>query len=177
MGRRWHLFSCIAVVGLAGRATIPAGPSEMVLPGQGKPFEQFQAEDTGCRQWASTQVGTTPGQAWTESALGHATIATLLGAALGAAFGAASGDAGIGAAIGAGSGALGGTLVGVGAGQAAAGTVQARYDVAYQQCMYAKGNQIPMRGTMQPQYGSSPPPPPPEPSSVPSSPPPPPPPR
>jgi OmpA family protein len=177
MWTRWPLLPFVAVVGLVGCATIPAGPSEMVLPEQGKPFEQFQAEDAGCRQWASTQVGTTPGQAWTESTLSSAAIATLLGAALGAAFGAASGDAGIGAAIGAGSGALGGTMVGVGAGQAAAGTVQSRYDVAYQQCMYAKGNQIPMRGTVQPRYGASPPPPPPGSSSLPSSPPPPPPPR
>ncbi|HSB82389.1 MAG TPA: glycine zipper family protein [Candidatus Methylomirabilis sp.] len=174
MWTRWPLLPFIAVVALAGCATVPAGPSEMVLPAEGKPFEQFQAEDADCRQWAHTQGGTTPGQAWTESALSHATIATLLGAALGAAIGAASGDAGIGAAIGAGSGALGGTLVGVGAGQATAGTVQARYDVAYQQCMYAKGNQIPMRGTLQPR---NPAPPPPGPSGFPSSPPPPPPPR
>lgn len=174
MWTSWHLLPFVVVVGLAGCATVPAGPSEMVLPGEGKPFEQFQAEDADCRQWANTQVGTTPGQAWTESALSHATIATLLGAALGAAIGAASGDAGIGAAIGAGSGALGGTLAGVGAGQATAGTVQSRYDIAYQQCMYAKGNQIPMRGKVQPHNGA---PPPPGPSGFPSSPPPPPPPR
>ncbi len=155
---RWPLLAVVAVVGLAGCATIPAGPSEMVLPGEGKPFEQFQGDDAVCRQWASTQVGTTPGQAWTEGALSSATIATLLGAALGAAIGAASGDAGIGAAIGAGSGALGGTMVGVDAGQAAAGTVQYRYDVAYQQCMYAKGNQIP--GVITSQVATPPPPPP-----------------
>src|SRR5574342_568039 len=69
MWTSWHLLPFVVVVGLAGCATVPAGPSEMVLPGEGKPFEQFQAEDTDCRQWANTQVGTTPGQAWTESAL------------------------------------------------------------------------------------------------------------
>jgi hypothetical protein len=156
---RWYLLPFVAIVGLAGCATIPTGPSVMVLPGQGKPFEQFQAEDAVCRQWAGAQAGTTPGQASTESALSSAAIGTLLGAALGAAIGAASGDAGIGAAIGAGSGALGGTMVGVDASQAAAGSVQWRYDVAYQQCMYAKGNQIPMRGMTQPRYAPPLPPP------------------
>ena len=69
MWTRWHLLPLVAVVGLAGCATIPTGPSVMVLPGQGKPFEQFQADDAVCRQWASAQVGTTPGNASTESCL------------------------------------------------------------------------------------------------------------
>jgi len=114
----------------------PAGPSVRVLPGQGRPFEQFQADDATCRQWAAQQVGTTPGQASTESAVSSATIGTLIGAGLGA----ASGNAGVGA----GSGLLGGTLYGTGASQAAAGTVQPRYDSADEQCMYAKGNQTPV---------------------------------
>ena len=48
---------------LTGCATIPGGPSVMVLPGAGKSFEQFQAEDFVCRQWAAQQIGITPGQA------------------------------------------------------------------------------------------------------------------
>ena len=167
MASKWSLLILVAAIGLTGCATIPAGPSVMVLPGQGKPFEQFQADDATCRQWAAQQVGTTPGQASTESAVSSATIGTLIGAGLGAAIGAASGNPGIGAAIGAGSGLLGGTLYGTGASQAAAGTVQWRYDSAYEQCMYAKGNQIPvtMRAP-QPHYSAPPPPlPPPYPSS------------
>ncbi len=144
MAIRWTPLIVLAAVGLTGCATIPPGPSVMVLPGQGKPFEQFQADDATCRQWASQQVGTTPGQASTESAVSSAAIGTLIGAGLGAAFGAASGNAGVGTAIGAGSGLLGGTLYGTGVSQAAAGTVQWRYDGAYEQCMYAKGNQIPV---------------------------------
>jgi hypothetical protein len=35
--------------------------------------------------------------------------------------------------------------------------VQRRYDVAYMQCMYAKGNQIPMRGGVQRPRTSAPP--------------------
>jgi hypothetical protein len=40
---------------LGGCATAPTGPSVMVLPPAGKPFEQFQAEDAKCRQWARQQ--------------------------------------------------------------------------------------------------------------------------
>jgi hypothetical protein len=41
---------------LSACATAPTGPSVMVLPGSGKPFEQFQADDTICRQWAARQT-------------------------------------------------------------------------------------------------------------------------
>ena len=53
-------------------------------------------------------------------------------------------------------------------------TPQQRYDFAFQQCMYARGHQIPMaRGTMprQPQRQSSTPPPPPPPAADPPPPP------
>ncbi len=43
---------------LAACATAPTGPSVMVLPGSEKPFEQFQADDTICRQWAARQTET-----------------------------------------------------------------------------------------------------------------------
>jgi len=173
---KWRLLPLVAVVGVSACATIPSGPSVMVMPGQGKNFEEFQADDSVCRGWANEQVGTTPGQASAEAGVSSAVIGTILGAGLGAAIGAASGNPGLGAAIGAGSGALGGTMVGVGASQAAAGSVQWRYDMAYQQCMYAKGNQIP--GTYsprRPRYGAPPPPPPPPPPPAGSAPPPPPP--
>ena len=163
---KWSLLALVAVVGLSGCATVPVGPSVMVLPGQGKPFEQFQADDGLCRQWADQQAGTTPGSASTEAAVSSAAVGTLLGAGLGAAIGAAAGNPAMGAAIGAGSGALGGTMYGVGASQAAAGSVQWRYDIAYEQCMYAKGNQVPVAARpYQPQY-TAPLPPPPPPSNV-----------
>ena len=41
---------------LAGCATAPRGPSVLVLPGQGRPFEQFQADVTVCKSWAAQQV-------------------------------------------------------------------------------------------------------------------------
>jgi len=143
MARKLVLVLLIGGLGFAGCATIPPGPSVMVLPASGKSFEEFQAEDQVCRQWAGLQTGTTPSDATNKNVFGSAAIGTLLGAGLGAAIGAASGNPGIGAAIGAASGAVGGTAFGVGPGYAAGYEVQRRYDNAYQQCMYAKGNQIP----------------------------------
>ncbi len=173
---RWGLPAFVMVLGLTGCATIPTGPSVMVLPGRGKTFEEFQADNGVCRQWASTEIGTTPGQASTEAGVSSAAMGTILGAGLGAAIGAASGNPGVGAAIGAGGGALGGTAVGLGVSQAAAGSVQWRYDVAYEQCMYAKGNRIPVAARSA--YGTQPaPPPPPAAGSAPSPTPPPPPPH
>ena len=84
----------------------------------------------------------------------------LLGAGLGAALGAAAGNAGLGAAVGAGGGLLTGTALGARAGQTASYQVQNRYDNAYEQCMYAKGNQVPA-GVAPRGAGASLPPPPP----------------
>jgi hypothetical protein len=42
---------------LSACATVPTGPSVMVLPGVGKPFDQFQVDDMLCRQYAQTQTG------------------------------------------------------------------------------------------------------------------------
>src|SRR5262249_11824943 len=98
----------------AGCATVPTGPSVMVLPGSGKNFEQFQADDGVCRQWALQQTGTTPNQAGTTNAVTGATVGTVVGAALGAAIGAAAGGPALGAAIGAATGFFCGTAVGAG---------------------------------------------------------------
>ena len=135
-------FLLLLLLVLGGCATVPEGPSVMVMPGPGKSLEQFQAEDAICRQWATQQTGVTPQAAANQDTLSGAAIGTLIGAGLGAAIGAAAGDPGLGAAIGAGSGLLGGTLIGADAGEASAEEAQNRYNIAYQQCMYAKGNQV-----------------------------------
>jgi hypothetical protein len=147
----------------AGCATVPTGPSVMVLPGSGKNFEQFQADDGVCRQWALAQTGTTPNQAGTTNAVTGATVGTVVGAALGAAIGAAAGGPAIGAAVGAAAGLFGGTAVGAGNAYGASFAVQSRYDIAYMQCMYAKGNQIPVSVARQPANVPPAPPPPPAP--------------
>lgn len=155
------LLSLAAAVSLTACATLPTGPSVMVLPGSGKPFEVFQADDAACRQWAFGTVGRDPGQAATESTLTGAAVGTVIGTAAGAVIGAAAGSPGTGAAIGAGTGLLTGTAAGASAGYGYAGEAQRRYDVAYQQCMYAKGNQIP--GVIRAATPSRRPPPPPPP--------------
>ena len=161
MNWKLSLIFFVAVTVMGGCATVPTGPSVMVLPAPGKSFEEFQSDDITCRQWALQQAGVPPSKAVNEKLAGGAAIGTLVGAGLGAAIGAASGNAGTGAAIGAGSGLLGGTAVASGPAYATGWEVQRRYDIAYQQCMYAKGNQIP--GQMQASrraYRVPPPPPP-----------------
>jgi hypothetical protein len=159
MRKRWTLVLGSLVV-LGGCATLPAGPSVMALPAPGKPFEQFQAEEASCRQWAAQQSGAVPGASANEQTAVGAAIGTAIGAGLGAAIGSASGHAGTGAAIGAGTGLLMGTAAGANADQMASGNMQRRYDMAYQQCMYAKGNQVPgvVQGTQRPQVVPPPPP-------------------
>ena len=156
--RSFFLF--VLLLAMAGCATVPTGPSVMVLPTHGKPFEVFQAEDASCRAWAGQQIGLTPQEAVNQNTAAGAVGGTLLGAGLGAAIGAASGNPGAGAAIGAGSGLLAGTAVGASSGQAYGWEAQRRYDIAYQQCMYTQGNQIP--GMEQRSRRTYPPPPPPQ---------------
>ena len=141
-----------AVVLLSACVTVPSGPSVMVLPGDGKNFDQFQMDDGTCRQWAMQQTGTTAQQASNESGATSAVVGTVIGAALGAAIGAAAGNPAMGAAVGAGAGLFGGATAGANSAYASAGMVQRRYDSAYMQCMYAKGNQIPFSGRTRPSY-------------------------
>jgi len=86
-----------AALTAAACASAPKSPSVMVLPGAGKPLEQFQQDDAACRQWATQQVTASGGDAF---------------------------------------------------------VMQRSYDIAYQQCMYLRGNQV---------SGAPPPPPPPPP--------------
>ncbi len=132
------LLACALV--LAGCSTpMPSGPSVMVLPGANKNFDQFRLDDMDCRNFAQANLGnTTTGSASDESGLRSAALGTVLGTVAGAA---ANGSRG--AAVGAGAGMAMGGLAGVGAGQGSARGVQQRYDIGYQQCMYAKGHRIP----------------------------------
>ena len=133
---------------LAGCVTVPSGPTVMVLPGTNKSFDAFQADNSVCQQFALTSLGLNapPGQQVADPAGANAAVgAALIGAAAGAAIGAVTGQAGQGAAIGAGTGLLFGSAAGANASSWNNVTVQRRYDNAFLQCMYAKGNQIPVR--------------------------------
>ena len=148
----------IAAAALAGCVTVPTGPSVMVLPGDGRTFDQFRYDEGDCRNYASSQIGGTAEQAAADSAVRSAVLGTVIGAAAGAAIGGNS----RGTAIGAGSGLLIGSAAGSGAANASAYGSQRRYDFAYQQCMYAKGHRIAgARGAYSypPPMGYAPPPP------------------
>jgi outer membrane lipoprotein SlyB len=155
------LVLCLAAVVLGGCATMPAGPSVRVLPETGKPFEAFQSDDAVCRQWAMQQIQVPPNEIVNKNLASGAAIGTVMGAGLGASIGAASGNPAIGAAIGASSGLVTGTAAASGPAHAAGWEAQRRYDNAYQQCMYAKGNQIPGFAVTPPKQARWIPPPPP----------------
>lgn len=159
MGKKWVLLPVIVAIGLGGCAAVPAGPTVMVLPGRGRTLEQFQGDDLSCRRWAAQRVGAAAAVS-EQTTPASAAVGTAVGSGAGAAIGAAAGNPAAGAAMGAGTGLIGGTAVGLDASRAEVGSVQWRYDVAYEQCMYAKGHQIPV--IMQaPLQGSVTPPPPP----------------
>ncbi len=144
----------VAVLGLAigvgaCAAIPPSGPGVMVLPGSNSNFSQFRADDMDCQQYARQAIGQrTPGQAAADSAVNSASAGAALGAAAGAIIGAASGDPGAGAALGAGTGLLVGGASGADAYGVAAYEMQDRYDMAYVQCMYSYGHQVPVPAGM-----------------------------
>lgn len=128
---------------LAGCVSAPSAPSMVVLPGSNKSYEQFSRDDAICRSDAQNRVNGSV-QTATNNAAGTAVAGTMIGAAAGALIGAASGHAGAGAAIGAGSGLLVGSSMGSNAGQRSSGNLQQQYDMAYKECMYARGDKVPV---------------------------------
>lgn len=155
MRRSTLLASLAAPMALAACAVAPpAGPTVMAMPGQGKSFEAFQQDDAICRGWATQQTGgAQPAQAATSSAVGSAVLGTALGAAAGAAIGSVGGAVGAGAAIGGATGLLMGSAIGASNAQYAAGSIQQRYDMAYAQCMAAKGDSVQMPQPAYAAYG------------------------
>jgi uncharacterized protein YcfJ len=127
----------MAALTLAGCVSRPTGPTAAVMPGPGKSFDAFQADDAACRSYADRTIGNADESA-NERQIGTAVLGTVLGAGLGAAVGGGSG-----AAIGAGAGAIGGTAVGGANAGGAQHSLQQRYNIAYEQCMATKGNRLP----------------------------------
>ena len=153
--RKRYLLMALVLVTAAGCATVPAGPSVAVMPAPGKPFDLFQREDAQCRQYAQQQIGVSPQDTVNKSTAAGAAI----GGATGAALGSLSYSGGSGVAFGALTGALFGAAVGSSQGQYYGYEAQRRYDIAYQQCMFANGNMVPGVRRV---YRSTPPPPPPD---------------
>jgi hypothetical protein len=139
-----------ALLLLDGCVTQPLGPTIAVMPAPGKPFAVFQQEQATCQAFADQQTAGGAQQANNQQVL-TGVLTTALGAGLGAAVGGGSG-----AAIGAGAGAIGGTAIGAGPAQYAQMSLQQRYNLAYAQCMYAHGNQVPGFSPAPSGFGSPP---------------------
>lgn len=117
----------------------PLQPSIAVMPAPDKLLAKFQEDDAVCRQFAAQSVGPAA-QGGPDQTVASGVIGTLIGAAAGALM---TPHSGIGAAPGAAFGLLAGGAIGSSQSQASAFTAQRRYDVAYAQCMYTHGNQVP----------------------------------
>ena len=127
---------------LAGCAVRPpTGPTVLAVPPEGKNLAQFQGEEANCRNYAFNQIGVSPAGG-AAPAIGSAVGGTALGAAAGALLGAAAGSPGTGAAVGAGTGLLAGSAIGANNAQTSSYSLQARYDIAYAQCLASTGNQV-----------------------------------
>jgi len=164
MNRYSRVAAALAALALGACATIPTGPSVMSLPGSGKSFDQFRLDEMDCRQYSSAQIGgTTANQAAIDSGIKSGVVGSVIGAAAGAAIGGDSRAAGVGAGVGL----LGGSMAGSEAGRSSGSELQRRYDMAFIQCMYAKGHRVPVQGQMSeqstPTSRITPPPPPPAP--------------
>lgn len=165
----------LAAAVLGGCASVPTAPNVMALPGTGRTFDEFRADDTYCRDYAYQQIGgKSREQVATTAAVQNAAVGTAIGAVAGAAIGGRSG-----AGAGAGMGLIVGSASGAEASGRAVHGSQRHYDNAYVQCMYARGHRVPVSAAYTPALAPAPaaapasvPPPPPS-----GNPPPPPPPR
>ena len=120
---------------LAGCASMPTGPSVLVLPGTDRNLDDFRADEIECRQYAAQQIS---GRA-DDPAVRNAAIATAVGAVAGAAIGGQQG-----AGVGAGAGLVVGSAVGAESSNRYGYDSQRQYDNAYIQCMYGRGHKVPV---------------------------------
>lgn len=133
----------VAALFLASCAPMPTGPTVAVMPAPNKPFDVFMQEEQLCRSWAAHSIGLEGHDAAADSLLRSSIAGAAIGAIAGAIVG---GDHNVGA--GAAMGTVIGATAGANQGNLGAWNAQRRYDLAYQQCMYSKGNVIPS-----PDYG------------------------
>ena len=159
---------CTAALLLGGCASMPTGPTVLVLPGTNRNMNDFRADEAQCRRDAALQLGGTANDPGVRNAM----VGTAIGAVAGAAMGGHQG-----AGIGAGAGLLMGSAVGAESSNRYTYDSQRQYDNAYIQCMYGLGHRVPVSASMAQSLrqagepvsaGSIPPPPPyPPPKSVP----------
>jgi hypothetical protein len=143
-------FSAIALLG--GCATQPMAPSIPAMPPSGKSQQAFEQDEDYCEQYAGDRASGKVKEANDEELKRG-----VVGAALGAGIGALAGNT-KGALIGGGLGAVLGSASGAGYDQH---RVQRVYDIAYAQCMKARGNEVGFRRRPHWRRDYYPPPPPP----------------
>jgi len=112
------------------------------MPGPGKSFEAFQADQAACKTYAASQVKD-QADAANQRALGTALITTAIGAATGGAVGSTGAALGTGAGVGAVIGSGVGTAIASSQNSGDQANIQAQYDTSFAQCMYAKGELVP----------------------------------
>jgi hypothetical protein len=110
------------------------------MPGPGKTFEQFQTDDHVCRDHAESAIGPGAAQAENNEVAKAAAAGTVGGAAAGALLGFGRPGAVVRTA---GLGLILGSVIGASRAGETRSELQRRYDIAYEQCMSAKGNQLP----------------------------------
>jgi len=144
MSKRSLAAAVVVALAVGGCVTVPTGPAVPVMPGYQKSMDQFHADDTDCRNYAYASIGgPNAGQPATDAAANNAVVGAAIGAGVGALIGAATHNAGNGAAWGAGTGLLFGSAAGSNTSGYSSYQLQRQYDVAYMQCMYSRGNQVP----------------------------------
>ena len=147
--KRFTLMSTLSLVLLASLVacvSAPTGPTVAVMPREGKPFDLFQQEDLYCRNFAANSVRDT-----SDAALKEGATSAAVGAALGAVAGAViQGGNHANVGTGAGVGLLGGAAMGAMNSAGKQNQAQTQYNIAYQQCLYSKGNQVPSYATPAP---------------------------
>jgi hypothetical protein len=127
---------------LAGCAQQPIGPTAGVTPGPGKTDAVFQADMNACKQTASTAIAGQVDAANRSAMTGVLTSAAagVLSNGVANAATSATGDTASQAAAG-----------GIQNSQASQGNIQAVYDTAFNNCMYARGENVPGMAPQPPQ--------------------------
>jgi len=141
MNSKWYrrvVYVSAPLVFAGCMTSVPMGPRVAVMPAPGKPFEVFVAEERMCRQYAEQSIGSSPNEVASQNAVGTTAAGVVIGTAVGALAGGREG-APVGAAVGL----VAGSAAGSDRAAYSSRDAQWRYDIAYQQCMYAKGNQVP----------------------------------
>jgi hypothetical protein len=126
----------VALALLAGCDTMPEGPTVSAFQGADRNLDEFRTDDTDCKQFSQAQVG---GAASASAGRANVVPSEMRGTAVCRAMGAVVGGRGSAA-----SGSMAGSLIdGLEAAQFAGNGLQRRYNCAYVQCMYMKGDKIP----------------------------------